>query len=67
MHSQLPKADPLFQALSNPTAREMWRHSFADAKRRKFKFDVFKVRVSVDKICKFSKIWIDIPDRIGVV
>ena len=47
----------LSQALSNPTARERWRHCFASAKRRKFKFDIFKVRISVDKICKFSKIW----------
>ena len=40
----------LSQALSNPTAREMWRHSFADAKRRKFKFDIFRVQVSASKI-----------------
>ena len=40
----------LSQALSNPTAREMWRHCFADAKRRKFKFSIFAVRVSVGKI-----------------
>jgi len=33
-----------------PTAREKWRHSFASAKRRGFKFSIFKVRVSVSKI-----------------
>ena len=32
----------------------MWRHSFADAKRRKFKFSVFMVRVSVSQIYKFN-------------
>jgi len=37
-----------------PTARERWRHSFADAKRRKFKFSIFAVRVSVTQICKFN-------------
>ena len=40
----------LSQTLSYPTAREMWRHCFADAKRRRFKFGVLKVRVSVSKI-----------------
>ena len=33
-----------------PTARERWRHSFADAKRREFKFCIFRVRVSAGKI-----------------
>ena len=37
-----------------PTTLLRWRHSFARAKRRKFKFDIFKMRVSVDKICKFD-------------
>ena len=54
------KADPLpsapqLRALRGrnptyPTARERWRHSFANAKRRGFKFSIFKVRVSVSKI-----------------
>ena len=37
-----------------PTARERWRHSFADAKRREFKFSIFAVRVSAIQICKFD-------------
>ena len=45
----------LSQTLSNPTAREMWRHCFARAKRRKFKICVFRVRVSVAQICKFER------------
>nr|WP_314748444.1 hypothetical protein [uncultured Campylobacter sp.] len=31
-----------------------WRHGFARAKRRKFKFTFFAVRVSVDKILRLN-------------
>jgi len=37
-----------------PTTLLRWRHSFADAKRRKFKFSIFRVWVSASKICKFD-------------
>ena len=41
--------------LNDPLRRERWRHCFAlQAKRREFKFDIFKVRVSVTQICKFN-------------
>ena len=52
LRSVAPSAPP--QTPTYPTAREMWRHSFADAKRRKFKFSVFRVRVSVSQIYKFN-------------
>ena len=37
-----------------PTTLLMWRHGFARAKRRKFKFSIFKVRISATQICKFN-------------
>ena len=37
-----------------PTTLLRWRHSFADAKRREFKFSIFRVWVSVGKIWKFD-------------
>ena len=40
--------------LPQPLRRERWRHCFADAKRRRFKFSIFAVQVSVGKICKFD-------------
>ena len=48
----------LSQALSNPTAREMLLHYvqvYLALSRRKFKFDVFKVRVSAAQIYKFEQ------------
>ena len=38
-----------------PTTLLWWRHSFADAKRRVFKFSVFRVRISVCQIYKFER------------
>ena len=40
---------------TNPTARERWRHCFAlQAKRREFKFSIFRVLVSASQIYKFN-------------
>ena len=47
----------LSQALSNPTARERllrYAQFYLVLERRKFKFDVFRVRVSATQICKFD-------------
>ncbi|WP_298792846.1 hypothetical protein, partial [uncultured Campylobacter sp.] len=55
--SEVERRPFLSQALSNPTARERLLHCvqvYLAPPRRKCKFDIFKIRVSVTQICKFE-------------
>ena len=55
--SEVERRPFLSQALSNPTARERLLHCvqvYLALSRRKCKFDIFKIRVSVDKILRLN-------------